>query len=83
MATTHNVDKRLSADITRSMDATERAMGVELQLEELVEQRKRALVQGRADDARSLGREIAALQDELAALSELVPNETAPAATWM
>ncbi len=65
------------------MDPSERAMGVELQLEELVEQRKRALVQGRADDAIALSQEIAKLQDELADLSELLPNSPAPAATWM
>ena len=58
-------------------------MGVELQLEELVEQRKRALVQGRADDAFALSQEIAKLQDELADLSELLPNSPTPAATWM
>lgn len=63
------------------MDATESAMGVELQLEELVEQRKRALVQGSVNDARAFDREIVELQDELAALSELVPNMTASAVT--
>lgn len=67
-------------DVTES--ATESAMGVELQLEELVEQRKRAQVQGCVKDARALDREIVALQDELAALSELVPNLTASVVKW-
>jgi hypothetical protein len=42
------------------------AMGLELQLEELIEQRERARIQGRRDDAHDLGHEIAALQAELA-----------------
>lgn len=42
------------------------ALGLELQIEELVEQHERARVQGRQEDAASIGREIAALQAELA-----------------
>ncbi|HWG74571.1 MAG TPA: hypothetical protein VG184_11025 [Acidimicrobiales bacterium] len=42
------------------------AVGVELQLEELVEQRERARVQGRVDDAEAIEPEIADLQSELA-----------------
>ena len=50
------------------------AIGVELQLNELVEQRERALVQG--DDGRvaTLDAEIAALQDELMETSELIAD---------
>ena len=46
------------------------AMGLELQLEEVIEQRERAIVQGRHEDVGGLALEIAALQDELAATSE-------------
>jgi hypothetical protein len=50
--------------------AADHAMGLELQLEELIEQRTRAAVQGRDDDARLLGVEIIALQGELAQAAE-------------
>jgi hypothetical protein len=46
------------------------AMGLELQLEELIEQQRRAVVQGRSADADRLAAEIAALQQELAAAAE-------------
>ncbi len=46
------------------------AVGLELQIEELVEQRQRATVQGRGGDADRLGGQIAALQDELADTAE-------------
>lgn len=46
------------------------AMGLELQLEELNEQRQRAQVQGRVDDARRIETEIEAVQSELAATAE-------------
>lgn len=42
------------------------AVGVELQLTELVEEQERAEVQGRHEDAARLGAEIAELQSELA-----------------
>ncbi len=45
-------------------------VGLELQLVELVENRKRAAVQGRIEDAKELDREIAGLQLELAASAE-------------
>ncbi len=48
------------------------AMGLELQLEELQEQRQRARVQGRWDDARRLEIEIEQLQAELAATAEIL-----------
>ncbi|MDP8987755.1 MAG: hypothetical protein M3N11_05335 [Actinomycetota bacterium] len=51
------------------------AVGVELQLTELVERRERALVQGRTDEAAALQPEIEALQDELARTAERVANE--------
>jgi hypothetical protein len=46
------------------------AMGLELQIEELIEQRERARVQGRVEDARHLAVEIGALQAELASTAE-------------
>jgi hypothetical protein len=46
------------------------AMGIELQLEELTEQRLRATVQGREADARQLENEIRDLHTELAATVE-------------
>jgi len=45
-------------------------MGLELQIEELIEQRERASIQGRDGDARRLEREIEALQVELAVTAE-------------
>jgi hypothetical protein len=42
------------------------ALGLELQIEELVEQRQRARVQHREGDADNLDRQITALQSELA-----------------
>lgn len=48
------------------------AMGLELQLEELTEQRERAKVQGRSEDEQRLDAEIAALQAELAATAERI-----------
>lgn len=57
------------------------AMGLELQLEELHEQRQRAVVQGRTDDARRMDGEIADLQAELAATAEMLgadPGEPEP-----
>lgn len=47
-------------------------MGLELQIVELVEQRTRAEVQGRADDARRIQDEIDALQLELARTAERI-----------
>ena len=45
-------------------------VGVELQIVELVEQRERALVQERPEDARRIQREIDALQEEMARSAE-------------
>ena len=47
-------------------------MGLELQIVELVEQRTRAEVQGRSDDARRIQAEIDALQAELAGTAEQI-----------
>jgi hypothetical protein len=47
----------------------DRAVGLELQIVELVEQRERAVVQGRSADAARLQPEIDRLQAELAAIS--------------
>ncbi len=46
------------------------AMGLELQLEELIEQRRRAVVQGRDDDAQRLECEVGRLQSDLATAAE-------------
>ena len=51
------------------------AMGLELQLEELIEQRERARVQGRPEDAKRLEGQISALQLELATTAELAVRE--------
>ena len=51
------------------------AMGLELQLEELSEQRERARVQARFDDVDRLEAEISALQSELASTAELIVQE--------
>ncbi len=48
------------------------AVGVELQLTELVEKRERALVQGRNEQAEELTVEIEALQADLAATAERI-----------
>ncbi len=48
------------------------AMGLELQLEELLEQQQRARVQGRGSDADRLQVEIEQLQSELAATAEML-----------
>lgn len=56
-------------------------MGLELQLEELQEQRRRAQVQGRVDDVQRLLPEIEQLQYELAMTAEMldrVPDQEEP-----
>ncbi len=50
----------------------DRAVGLELQIVELVEQRERAVVQGRQADADELQPEIDRLQAELASLASQV-----------
>jgi hypothetical protein len=55
--------------------AADHAMGLELQIEELTEQRQRAITQRRDGDALFLGREIAKLQAELAATAEVVATQ--------
>jgi hypothetical protein len=50
-------------------------MGLELQLEELIEQRERARVQGREKDAEDLGIEIGSVQAELASTAERAATE--------
>ncbi|HUQ40744.1 MAG TPA: hypothetical protein VM030_11385 [Acidimicrobiales bacterium] len=55
------------------------AVGVELQLVELVEQHERAVVQGRDDDAHRLQAEIDILQNELARTAELLGEAAEPA----
>jgi hypothetical protein len=50
-------------------------VGLELQLVELVENKQRAVVQGRTADAEDLERQIAGLQLELAAAAEQISEE--------
>ena len=52
------------------MERADHAMGLELQIVELVEQRTRAEVQHRADDAARIEQEIEQLRAELAATAE-------------
>jgi hypothetical protein len=54
------------------MEKADHAMGLELQIVELVEQQARARVQHRDEDAEQFESEIAQLRAELAAASELV-----------
>jgi hypothetical protein len=56
----------------------DRAMGLELQIEELVERQKRALGQGLVAEAARLQTEINALQAELVTTAEQVASEVAP-----
>ena len=58
-----------------NFQAADHAMGLELQIEELMEQRQRAVVQGRTDTAGDLGAEIELLQQELAVTAERVAQE--------
>ena len=55
-------------------------VGVELQIVELVEQRERATIQERHDDAARIQREIDALQEEMARAAEKItqPDATTP-----
>ncbi|MGH9301698.1 MAG: hypothetical protein ACRD0I_09165 [Acidimicrobiales bacterium] len=53
------------------------ALGIELQLEELVEQRTRAQVQNRPLDAAKLDDQIAALQMELGDAANMEPKDRA------
>lgn len=52
------------------------AVGVELQITELVEQRERAVVQGDDSKASVLTTEIEGLQEELASTAEQIAGET-------
>jgi hypothetical protein len=51
------------------------AIGVELQITELVEKIARARVQGRPDQVAQLQPELTALQDDLAATADRLANE--------
>lgn len=57
------------------------AVGLELQIEELVEQRTRAQVQGRPQDAGSIDAEIAGLYTELADTVERAASSSQPPPT--
>jgi hypothetical protein len=61
--------------MSRFSQAADHAMGVELQLEELNEQRERAAVQGQEGDVRRLNEEIVDLQGELAQTAEIAATE--------
>ena len=52
-------------------------VGLELQLVELVEQRERATVQDRPDDATRIERDIAALQEEMARTADVIARPDA------
>jgi hypothetical protein len=54
------------------MEKADHAMGLELQIVELVEQQTRARVQHRDEDAEQFDAEIVQLRTELAATSEVV-----------
>jgi hypothetical protein len=58
-----------------SFSDADHALGLELQLEELVEQRTRAEVQHRPEDARTLQVQIDALTDELGGIGERIAEE--------
>ena len=51
------------------------AVGVELQIVELVEQRERAAVQGRHEDVARIQQEIDALQQEMTLTAEVIAGE--------
>jgi hypothetical protein len=65
------VPEASGADVAAATRAADHAMGLELQIEELEEQRARAEVQGRSEDAARLVDEIGALQVELARAAEV------------
>lgn len=52
------------------------AVGVELQIVELVEQRERAAVQERYDDVARIQREIDALQQEMTQTAEVIAGDS-------
>lgn len=54
------------------------ALGIELQLAELVDQAERARVQGRDEDAAAIQAQIVKLQEELAETAERVATEEGP-----
>jgi hypothetical protein len=62
-------------DMSAFNRAADHAMGLELQIEELTEQRQRALSQHRDTDAVFLAREITQLQAELALTAEVVATQ--------
>jgi len=51
------------------------ALGIELQIVELVEQQERAVVQERHEDAARIQREIDALQQEMSLTAEVIAGE--------
>jgi len=55
-------------------DAEDHAVGVELQIVELVEQQERSKVQGHPEEAAALQPEVDALQAELATTADHVPD---------
>jgi hypothetical protein len=59
------------------MSAADQAMGLELQLEEVVEQRERAVAQGFTDEVTQLSTEVAELHNQLADAAEVAASEPA------
>ena len=55
-------------------DAEDHAVGLELQIVELVEQQERAKVQGHPEEAAALQPEVDELQTELAKTAEQIPQ---------
>ena len=62
-------------DLMNDPRLEDHAIGVELQITELVEKIERARVQGRLDRVSQLQPELDALQDELAATAEKIAGE--------
>jgi hypothetical protein len=68
-------------DVMNDPRLEDHAVGVELQITELVEKMERARVQGRLDRVAELQPELTALQDELAVTAEKIAAEHWPHAS--
>ena len=64
---------QLEPHLEPEADAEDHAVGLELQIVELVEQQERAKVQGHPEEAASLQPEVEELQTELAKTADQVP----------
>lgn len=72
MGTQQLVTAKAARECPDLICAGDHAMGVELQIVELVEQQARATVQHRNADAERLGQELALLRSELASTTEQI-----------